>query len=72
MDMVLANVPLEDLDLQLRTDRSHDLAEPETDVTSQQLLTVLCDPYQMELDVKAGVCCSTVMFHPPVILERVA
>ncbi len=28
--MVVANVPIEYLDLQLRTDRSHDLAEPKT------------------------------------------
>ena len=72
MDMVLANMPFENLDLQLRTDRSHDLAEPETNVTPQQLFAVLGDPHQVGLDVKAGVCRSTVMFHPPVILERVA
>src|SRR5436309_190347 len=34
-DVVDADVPLEDLDLQLRTDRSHDLADPEDDVTPQ-------------------------------------
>jgi hypothetical protein len=70
--MVLANVALEDLDLQLCTDRSHDLAEPEADVASQQLLAVLRDPHQVELDVKASVCSSTLVFHPPVILGRVA
>ena len=72
MNMVLADVTLEDLDLQLRTDRSHDLAEPETDVASQQLLAVLRDPHQVELDVKTGVSCTTVVLHPSVILERVA
>jgi hypothetical protein len=34
VDVVLADMALEDLDLQLRTDRAHDLAEPEADVAS--------------------------------------
>ena len=52
--------------------RRHDLAKPEANVTSQQLLAVLRDPHQMELDVKASVRCSPVVFHPSVILRRVA
>ena len=66
--MVLANVTIEDLDLQLRTDRSHDLAEPKTNVASQQLLALLRDPHQVKLDVKVSVCCSTVVFHPLLLL----
>jgi hypothetical protein len=72
VNMVLADVTLENLDLQLRTDRSHDLAEPEADVASQQLLAVLRDPHQVELDVKTRVGCATVVLDPYVILERVA
>ena len=34
VNVVLADMALEDLDLQLRTDRAHDLAEPEADVAS--------------------------------------
>ena len=46
---------LEDLDLQLRTDRPNDLAEPEADFAPEQLLAVLRDPHQVELDVEVGV-----------------
>ena len=70
--MVNADVALEDLDLQLRTDRSHDLAEPEADVTPQQLLAILRDPHQVELDVETGMGCATVVLQPSVILEWVA
>ena len=52
--------------------QAHDLAEPEADVASQQLLAVLRDPHQVELDVKTRVGCATVVLHPYVILERVA
>ena len=72
VNMVLAVVDLENLDLQLRTDRSHDLAEPEADVAAQQFLAVFRDPHQVELDVETGVGCATVMLHPSVILEWVA
>src|SRR5512135_1978618 len=34
VNVVLADMALEDLDLRLRTDRTHDLAEPEADVAS--------------------------------------
>jgi hypothetical protein len=40
VDMVSADVTFEDLDLQLRTDRPNDLAEPDADFTSQQLLPI--------------------------------
>jgi hypothetical protein len=70
--MVLADMALENLDLQLRTDRSHDLAEPEANVAAQQLLAVLRDSHQVEFDVETRMGCATVMLHPSVILERVA
>ena len=72
VDMVLAHMTLENLNLQLRTDRSHDLAEPGANIASQQLLAVLRDPHQVELDVKARMRCSSVVFHPSVIPARVA
>jgi len=72
VNMVLADVDLENLDLQLRTDRSHDLAEPEADVAAQQRLAVLGDPHQVELDVETGMGCATEVLHPAVILEWVA
>ena len=67
-----ADVPLEDLDLQLRTDRPNDLAEPEADVASQQLLAVLGDPHEVELDVEAGMGGPSVVLHPGSLLEVVA
>src|SRR5262245_55432419 len=54
VDVILADVTFEDLGLQLRTDRPDDLAEPQADVASQQLLAILGDPHQVELDVEAG------------------
>ncbi len=63
---------LEDLDLQLRTDRAPDLAEPEADVASQELLAVLRDLYQVELDVEAGMGGPSVVLHPGSLLEVVA
>ena len=62
--MIPADVTLEDLDLQLRTDRPNDLAEPEADFASQQLLAVLRDPHQVELDVEAGMGGPSVVLHP--------
>ena len=67
-----ADMSLENLDLQLRTDRPDDLAEPEADVTPQQLLAVLGDPHQVELDIKAGVGGPSVVLHPGSLLEVVA
>ena len=72
MDVVDADVPLEDLDLQLRTDRPNDLSEPGPDVASQQLLTILRDPYQVQLDVEPGMGGPSVVLHPGSLLEVVA
>lgn len=72
MDVVRADLPLEDLDLQLRTDRPNDLTESEADVAAQQLIAVLRDPYQVELDVEAGMGGPSVVLHSPIILEVVA
>jgi hypothetical protein len=47
-------------------------AEPEADVTSQDLLAVLGDPHQVELDVEAGMGGPSVVFHPANVLEVVA
>src|SRR5947209_536766 len=51
VDVVTADVTLEDLDLQLRTDHPNELAEPDADVASKELLAVLRDPHQVQLDV---------------------
>ena len=72
MNVVHADVPLEGLDLQLRTDPSHDLAEPKADVASQQLLAVLRDPHQVALDVEAGVGGPSVVLHAGSLLVVVA
>ena len=72
MDVVLADMTLEDLDLRLRTDRPNDLAEPEADFASQQLLAVLGDPHQVELDVEAGMGGPSIVLHPRNVLEVVA
>lgn len=72
MDVVRADVLLEDLDLRLRTDRPNDLAEPEADVTSQQRLAVLRDPHQVELDIEPGMGGPSVVLHPGNLLEVVA
>ena len=72
VDVVDAHVALEDLDLQLRTDRPNDLTEPEADVASLDLLAVLRDPHQVELYVKARVGGPSVVLHPGSLLEVVA
>src|SRR4051794_669320 len=72
VDVVAADVPLEDLDLQLRTDRPNDLAETDADVASQELLAVLRDPHQVQLDVEPGVGGPSVVLHPRNVLEVVA
>ena len=72
MDVIAADVPLEDLHLQLRTDRPNDLAEPEADFTPQQLLAVLGDPHQVLLDVEARVGGPSGVLHPPILTEVVA
>jgi hypothetical protein len=66
------DVNFEDLDLQLRTDRPNDLADTEANVTLEDLLPVLGDPYQVVLDVEAGVGGPSEVLHPGSLLEVVA
>lgn len=50
-------------------DRSHDPAEPEVDITSEQCFAVHGDPYQVELGVEPGVRRPLVVLHRPNVLE---
>ena len=73
MNVICDHVPLEDVDLQLRTDRAaRTVREPEANVAAQKLLPVLGDPYQVELDVEPGMGGPSVVFHPANVLEVVA
>ena len=72
MHVIDAHVTLEDLGLQLRTDRPNDLAEPEADVATKQLLAVFRDPHQVQLDVELGVGGPSVLLHHQNVLEGVA
>jgi hypothetical protein len=72
VDVGDAHVTLEDLDLQLRTDRPNDLAEPDADFALEKLLAVFRDPHQVELDVELGVSGPSVVLHHPNVLEVVA
>ena len=72
MDVVDADVPLEDLDPQLRTGRPNDPAASGGDVASQQLLPVVRDPYRVELDVEPGMGGPSVALHPPYVPEVLA
>ena len=72
VDVVLADVPLEDLDLQLRADIPHELPQADGDIRPQQLLAVLGDPHEVELDIEAGMGSPSVVLHPPNVLEVIA
>ena len=72
MDVVDAHVTLEDLDLQLRTDRPNDLAEPDADFASEKLLAVFGDPHQVQLDVEPSVGGPSVVLHHANVLQVVA
>src|ERR1700723_676495 len=67
VDMILAHMPLEDLDFQFRADVPHQLPQADAYIRPQQLLAVFGDPHQMELDVKACVRGPSVMLHPPIL-----
>jgi hypothetical protein len=64
VDVIPADVTLEDLDLRLRTDRPNDLAEPDADVTTQQLLAILRGPPLVQLDVEPGMGGPSAVLHP--------
>src|SRR5262249_54458861 len=72
VNMILTHMPLEDLDLQLRTDVPHELPQADGDIRPQQLLAVLGDPHQVELDVKARMGGPSVVLHPPYLFEVIA
>ncbi len=72
MDMIRADVTLEDLDLRLRTDHPNDLAESDADLASQQLIAILRDSHQVQLDIEVGVDGSTAVLHPANVPEVVA
>jgi hypothetical protein len=67
--MVLAHVPLQDLDLQLRAEVSHELPQADGNVRPQQLLAVLGDPDKVVLQVEPGVGCPSVVLHTANVLK---
>jgi hypothetical protein len=70
--MVLAHVPLEDPDLQLRADVSHELPRADGYVRPQQLLAVFRDPHEVILQVEASVGGPSIVLHPEERTEVVA
>ena len=72
MDMILAHMPLHDLDLQLRADVSHELPQTDGYVRPQQLLAVLGDPHEVVLQVEPSMGGPSVVLHPRNVLEVIA
>jgi len=63
MHMIFPNMPFDDIHFQLGTDIPHDLPQAYRNIASQKLLSVLCDPNQMILDVKSGMRRPSIMLH---------
>src|SRR5262249_8667337 len=67
--LILAHMPLENLNLQLRADVSYKLPQADGYVRPQQLLTVLRDPHKVVLQVESGVRRPSVVLHPTNVLK---
>jgi hypothetical protein len=72
MDVVLAHMPLDDLDSQLRADVLHQLPQADAYIRLQQLLAVFRDLHQVGFDVEAGVGGPSVVLHPGSLPEVIA
>ena len=72
MHVVLADVPLDDLNLELRADIPHNLPQTDAYVRLQQLFAVLRDPHKVVLQVKSCVRRSPIMLHLLNVLKVVA
>jgi hypothetical protein len=69
VDMVLTHVALEDLDLQLRADVSHDLPQTDGYVRPQQLLAIFRDPHEVILQVISRMGRPSVVVHVANVLK---
>ena len=70
--VVLAHMPLHDLNLQLRADVPHDLPQTDAYVRLQQFLAVFRDSHNVVFQVKSCVRRPPIMLHLLNVLKVVA
>ena len=69
MYMLFTYVTFDNIHFQFGAYIPHDLPKSYCNLTSQQLLPVFRDPYQMIFDVESGMRCPSVMLHNPFLLK---
>jgi hypothetical protein len=69
MDMVFGNMSLDDLNIICPANFPYQITQPFRNVSSKDLLSVFCDPYDMILDIVCGMTGFPVILHTESILK---